>query len=284
MRELRLSKTVQLSRAGRETRPARAIDGRMHRLAALFLLVLALAAPADAQGPFSTSPYQPPADDKTGTNPLNLQQQIDVANVYVELGELYLNTTTYQHTLPLLHRRVALSGSVPFSFSNASGATDRGLGDVGASVEWTPWLFSKGGMVAGLSTTWDTASADVLGLGVNTLMPYGQFVVQPSPRTLVAPFVTYRVGVGGDEFAPAIKDTLVGVSVVWRSSDRLWLSARPQVIFDSALDSTYGEVGGEVGVMVSRRVSTYVRPSFGYGRNGAKPYDWALTAGLRFVP
>ena len=256
----------------------------MDRLVALFLLFLALATPTEAQGPFGTSPYQPPLDDKTGTNPLNLQQQIDISNVYVELGDLYLNTTTYQHTLPLFHRRVAISGSVPFSFSNVSGTTDRGLGDIGASVEWAPWLFSKGGIVAGLTTTWDTATTDVLGLGVSTLMPYGQFVVQPSSRTLVAPFVTYRFGVGGDEFAPTIKDTLVGVSVVWRSSDRLWLSARPQVVFDTALDATYGEVGGEVGVMISRRISTYVRPSFGYGRSGEKPYDWAVTAGLRFVP
>lgn len=257
----------------------------MLRLSAgVLLITIGLASPAAAQNPFGASPYQPPVDDKTGTNPLNLQQQIDVMNSYVRLGDLYLNSTTYRHVVAVLRRRLAIGGAIPLETVNTSGRSETGLGDIGATVEWVPWLFAKGGLVVGAATTWHTATHDGLGLGVHTVMPYGQFVVQPSARTLVAPFVAYRVGAGGDRFSPDVKDTLVGVNTVWRVSPRLWVAAVPQVVLDAARDSTYGEISGEVGHMVRRRLGAYVRPSVGYGRNGDKPYDWALTAGVRFVP
>lgn len=265
-------------------RPARAIDGSMRPLATSLLLVLALEAPAAGQNLFGASPHQPPVADKTGTNPLNQQQQVDVINSYVQLGDLYLNTTTYRHLLALFNRRLSIGAAIPFAVTNVGRTRESGLGDVSASVRWTPWLFRKGGLVAGMTATWDTATNDFLGLGVHTVMPYGQFVLQPSARTLVAPFIAYRVGAGGDRFAPEVKDTLVGVETVWRTTPRLWVSAVPQVVLDAARDSTYGEVSGEVGFMLRRRLGTYVRPSVGYGRNGEKPYDWGLAAGVRFIP
>jgi hypothetical protein len=256
----------------------------MRRVAASLMLVLGLALPAGAQGLFGVSPHQPPREDKTGTNPLNLQQQIDVANQHVELEDLYLNTTTYRHAVPLFHRRVAIAGAVPYVYGNLSGQGEGGLGDVVASVEWTPWLSRGRGLVAGLRTTWDTATVDALGLGSHTLMPYAQLVVQPTPATILAPFVAYRFSAGGDEFAPGFSDTLVGVNAVWRVTPRMWLSAVPQVIFDRELEATYGEIGGEVGVLLSRNISTYVHPSVGLGSDGAKPYTWGVTVGLRIVP
>ena len=187
-------------------RPARAIDGRMYRLAARFLLFLALATPTEAQGPFGTSPYQPPVDDKTGTNPLNLQQQIDISNVYLTLDPLYLNSTTYRHAVALFHRRLRLAGLLPIGVSNLTGTKEWGIGDVGADVEWTPWLAKGTGLIAGLRTTWNTATAAGLGYGgTHTLMPYAQYVRQTSPRLLLAPFFGYRFGVTGEDFAPDLQ-------------------------------------------------------------------------------
>lgn len=248
------------------------------------MLVLGLALPAGAQGLFGASPHQPPTADKTGTDPLNLQQQIDVVNVYTELDEIYLNTTTYSHVVPLLHRRVAIAGGVPYVYGNLTGRANGGLGDVVAAAAWTPWLSRRAGVVAGVRTTWDTATADGLGLGTNTVMPYAQLVLRSSPRVIAAPFVAYRLDVGGDEFAPQYNDTLVGLYTVWRATPRVWVSAQPQIIFDTALDATYGELGGEAGFQVSRHISTYIHPSFGLGSEGTKPYTWAVTAGLRVVP
>ena len=79
-------------------------------------------------------------------------------------------------------------------------------------------------------------------------------------------------------------DTLVGAYVLWRATPRLWLSTQPQIIFDRALDSTYGEVGGEAGWQLTRTLSVYGRPSFGLGTEGTKPYSWAITAGVRWTP
>lgn len=256
----------------------------MRVAAAAILLLLGLAEPASAQGLFGASPHQPPTDDKTGTNPLNLQQQVLVATTYVALEDLYLDETTYRHVVPVLHRRIALSAGIPLVVGNLTGRTETGLGDVSANVEWTPWLSRRGGLLVGLRTTWDTATVEGLGLGVHTLMPYGQFVVQPSARTIVAPFVGSRFGVGGDQFAPDVQDTLAGVYAVWRPTPRLWLATQPQVVFDVARDSTYGEISGEVGYQWLRRLGTYVRPSMGVGSDGSKPYAWGVTVGVRFVP
>lgn len=251
----------------------------------VFLALLGLARTGAAQGLFGASPHQPATDDKTGTNPLNLQHQVDVANSHVALGDLYLNATTYRHAVPLLNRRVRLAGVVPVGFTNVTGTRDGGLGDLGADVEWTPWLSRSSGLVVGLRTTWSTATADGLGLGgAHTVLPYAQYVRQVSPAVLVAPFVGQRLSAGGDDFAPTYTDTLLGATVVWRVTPRAWLAATPQWLVDLEHARQYGDVTGEVGIRLLDQVSAYVRPSVGYGRRGEKPYDWGLAVGLRIVP
>ena len=257
----------------------------MRRCVFAVLLILGLASSSAAQGLFGASPHQPSTDDKTGTNPLNLQQQIDVSNTYLELDTLYLNTMTYRHAVPLFHRRVRLAGQLPFGVSNLTGTKEWGLGDVGADVEWTPWLSNGSGLVAGLRTTWNTSTSEGLGYGgTNTLMPYVQYVRPVSPRVLLAPFFGYRFAAGGDDFAPPYKDALVGVTVVWRATPRIWIATTPQVVFDTEHDRTYGDVGGEVGYMLFRHMGAWARPTFGFGRNGEKPYSWGVMAGVRVVP
>ena len=266
-------------------RPARAIDGQMRCRVLAVLLILGIATPSAAQGPFDASPYQPPTDDRTGTNPLNLQHQIDVWNAFLDLETLYLNSTTYRHAVPFFHRRVRLSGLVPFGVSNLTGATESGIGDVGADLEWTPWLAEGRGLVAGVRTTWNTSSSEGLGYGgTHTLMPYAQYVHEVSPRLRIAPFFGYRIGVGGNDFAATYKDLITGVMAVWPTTDRTWIATTPQIVFDLSNDRTYGDVGGEVGVMVLEHVGTYGRLSLGFGRDGEKPYDWGVTFGVRFVP
>ena len=257
----------------------------MRRCFHALLLILGFASSSAAQGLFGASPHQPPTDDRTGTNPLNLQQQIDVSNTYLELDTLYLNSITYRHALPLLHRRVRLAGLLPFGVSNLTGTTAWGIGDVGADVEWTPWLSNGSGLVAGFRTTWNTSTSEGLGLGgANTLMPYAQYVRQISPNVLVAPFFGYRFAAGGDDFASSYKDSLVGVMAVWRATDRTWIATTPQVVFDLEHDRTFGDVGAEVGYMLRTHLGMWVRPTIGFGRNGEKPYSWGVLAGVRVVP
>ncbi|HTU99764.1 MAG TPA: hypothetical protein VMF13_04445 [Luteitalea sp.] len=249
--------------------------------ACLFAL-LTSTTPAAAQGLLTPSPNTPPADDKTGTNPLNLQHQIDGSSTYVTLTSLHLTTTAYKHGVPLFNRRLRISGSVPLASTNLTGETTTGLGDVGADVEWLPRLGARSGLVVGVRTTWDTAGSD-LGLATNTLLPYAQWVRHLSSRVTVAPFVGHRTSIGGDDFVPGYNDTLLGVYLVWRPSDRLWVSTQPQLILDHERDLTYGDVGGEVGYLLTRRLSVYGRPSFGYGLDQSKPYAWGIAGGVKFV-
>jgi len=260
-------------------------DARMRACFFAVLLILGLASSSAAQGLFGASPHQPPRDDRTGTNPLNLQQQIDVSNSYLTLDTLYLNITTYRHALPLFHRRVRVAGLFPFGVTNLTGTKDGGIGDVGADVEWTPWLGEGTGLVAGLRTTWDTSTSEGLGYGgKNTLMPYAQYVRQLSPRVLLAPFFGYRLSAGGEDFASPYKDAIAGAMVVWRASDRTWVATTPQIVFDLEHDRTYGDVGGEVGYMLFTHVGTWIRPTIGFGSSGQKPYSWGIVGGVRIVP
>jgi hypothetical protein len=115
-------------------------------------------------------------------------------------------------------------------------------------------------------------------------MPYGQYVFRVSDRMLVAPLVGQRVGAGGDGFTRDINDTLAGLLAVWRARPRVWIATQPQVVFDLEQERTYGDVGGEIGCLLLDRLSTYVRPSIGFGSRGDKPYTWGLTFGFRIVP
>ncbi|BCS35189.1 hypothetical protein TBR22_A44160 [Luteitalea sp. TBR-22] len=251
---------------------------------ASLLLVLGLAGPASAQGLFGASPYQPPTSDKTGTDPLNLQQQVDVRNVYATLEDFYVDTTSYRHAVPLMARRLRVVGTVPIGFSNLTGLTEGGLSDIGADVEWTPWLTRRGGLLVAFRTTWDTATSDAVGLGTNTLAPTAQFVFRFSPRALVAPFVSYRKSVGGDQYAFEVEDTTAGASIVWRTTERTWVSGRARYVIDSRYDRRYGDLSGEVGWMLLDRVSTYAGPTFGLGSDEDRGQDWGVTFGFRIVP
>jgi hypothetical protein len=251
---------------------------------ASLLLVLGLASPAAAQGPAGASPHLPPAADKTGTDPLNLQQQVDVRDTYATLESFFINTTAYRHAVPLFGRRVRVAGTVPFAFSNLTGLTEGGLADIGADVEWTPLLTRHGGLLVALRTTWDTSTTDAVGLGTHTLAPMAQYVIRLSPTAFVAPYVSYRRSVGGDEFAFDVDDITAGATVVWRPTARTWVSGRVRAIADQQYERTYGDVSGEVGWMLLDRVSTYAGPTFGLGSEQDRGQDWGLTFGFRIVP
>jgi hypothetical protein len=252
------------------------------RLAATCLLALITSAPASAQPPPGPSTHLRPIDDKTGSNPLNFQQQADATTTYLTRDGRYLTTATYRHGITLFDRRVRISGSVPLGRTDVTGADVRGLGDVGTDVEWLPWLARRGGLVVGLRSTWDTA-VDGIGLGTNTLLPYVQWVSHVSPSVTVSPWGGRRTSAGGGDDAFAFNETMLGLSVVWRPSRRSWVSAQPQLVLDHEAGTRFGDVGGEVGYLLTRQLSFYARPAFGYGPANARPYAWGVTGGARFV-
>jgi hypothetical protein len=246
------------------------------------LLVLLISAPVAAQAPSGPSTQSSPVDDKTGSNPLNFQQQADATTTYLTRDGYHLATATYRHGITLFDRRVRISASVPFGRTDVTGAEVRGLGDVGTDVEWLPWLARRGGLVVGLRSTWDTA-VDGIGLGTNTLLPYVQWVSHVSPSVTAAPWAGRRTSAGGGDDAFAFNETILGLSVIWRPSRRSWVSAQPQLVLDHEAGTRFGDVDGEAGYLVTRHMSVYGRPSFGYGPANAKPYAWGVTGGIRWV-
>jgi hypothetical protein len=252
------------------------------RLVVACLLVLLISASVAAQAPSGPSPGSSAVDDKTGSNPLNFQQQADATTTYLTRDGYYLATATYRHGITLFDRRVRISASLPFGRTDVTGAEVRGLSDVGSDVEWLPWRARRGGLVVGLRSTWDTA-VDGLGLGTNTLLPYVQWVSHVSPSVTMAPWVGRRTSAGGGDDAFAFNETMLGLSVIWRPSGRSWMSAQPHLLLDHEAGTRFGDVGGEVGYLLTRHLSVYGRPSFGYGPANAKPYAWGVTGGIRWV-
>lgn len=108
-------------------------------LAVLMLLLLMLASPDSgaAQPPRDTlagsaQSRLPSADDKTGTNPLNLQQTVTVLNDFESLPDgFFFDRAVYRYTMPLARRRLAARVELPLAMSNVTGRTEAGFGDLG---------------------------------------------------------------------------------------------------------------------------------------------------------
>jgi len=227
----------------------------------------------------------PSTDDKTGTNPLNLQQAVTVSNEFASLADaLFVDAAVYSYAMPLARRRLSAEIELPLVTSNVTGRTEAGFGDLGARVVWIPWLAERIGLLSGVDTTWSTATNSALGLGRHTLTPFVQLILLPSSRTIVAPRYGQRVSAGGKGDRPDINEAALGVYTVWLPTPMTWIVVEPEVVFDLERDWTNGDVVFEYGRLLFGGVGTYIRPRVGLGHRGAKPFEWALEVGFRIIP
>lgn len=277
--------SVSVSTAARPPRHSRYCLSVLTLLLPMLIPRNGCANQSPAGAPSTVQSHLPSADDKTGTNPLNLQHSVTVSNQLESWPDnLIFNRAAYAYTMPLAGRRLAARLELPLVISNITGRTEAGFGDLAVRMVSIPRLTARSGLVVGLDTTWRTATNSALGIGRHSLAPFIQMALLPAARTIIAPRLSQQFSFSGQKDRPDINRTVLGLYMVWLPVPQMWFVAEPEVAFDTVRHQKYGNVAFEWGRLLFRGVGTFIRPSIGMGRVGARPFDWSIAFGFRITP
>ena len=236
--------------------------------------------------------------DKTGTNPINFQNEFRLYNEYSWLntaGDGNQNLTTLEFRTPFLDgkwqwRVRARYNAIKADINNdgIDEIDESGFGDMDMRFLTVPYLniAKKMAFATGLEIFLDTASEDVLGSGAWSLGPQ-VFFVKFLSRGLFAPGLQYKFSVDEDEGRSKVNQILIDLNYLFMSKDKQsWFFTDPQIVFDFENDTEFMIVDFEFGAMMSKWTdlqgqSIYLRPSFGIG--GDRPTDYSVEVGYKFV-
>lgn len=236
--------------------------------------------------------------DKTGTNPINFQNELRIYNEYTWLntdGDGNQNLTTLEYRTPFLdgkwqYRLRAKYNAIKADI-NDDGSDEldaSGFGDLDMRFLTVPYLnvSKKMAFAAGLELFLDTASDDELGSGAWTLGPQ-VFYVKFLQRGLFAPGLQYKISVEEDSGRDEVNQILIDLNYLFMSKDKQsWFFTDPQIVFDFEKDTEFAIVDFEFGAMLSKWTdlqgqSIYIRPSIGVGTD--RPSDYSVEVGYKFV-
>jgi hypothetical protein len=255
-------------------RPARAVTSWL----CVTLLSLGATAHASAQ-------TLPSSDDKTGTNPLNIQSAVAASNEFQSLPDaLFWNYSRYRYVMPLARRTMSAGIDIPIVTSNVTGRTEVAFGDLGAQWKWIPWIEKSKGIVVGVDTTWSTSTNEALGAGRHVVTPFVQMVFLPSGSVVAGVSYAQRESIGGDADRLDVSQGIASLYLAWLPARTTWLIAEPQILMDYESDDTSGRVDLEWGRLLFGGVGTYIRPGIGLGSTRARPFDWKVEVGFRIIP
>jgi hypothetical protein len=237
--------------------------------------------------------------DKTGTNPINFQNELRIYNEFSWLntaGDGEQNVTTLEGRTPLLDGKLQLRARARYSYIKADVNDDgkddldeSGFGDVDFRLLAVPVLNmkKKQAFATGLEVFLDTAEEDALGSGTTSLGPQ-VFYVKFLPRGLFAPGLQYKFSVDEDEGRSDTDQFLIDLNLLIMSKDKLsWFFTDPQIVIDNENDQEFVIVDLEFGAMMQKWFpdlqgqSAYIRPSFGVGSD--RPSDGSVEVGYKFV-
>jgi hypothetical protein len=224
----------------------------------LFATMLSLSSAAPL---FAQQTAVPSADDKTGTNPLNIQAEAAVSNEFQSLPDtLFRNNSRYRYVTPLARRTMSAAIDILIVASNVTGRTEAAFGDLSAQWQWIPWIGTSKGVVVCVDTTWRTSTNDALGAGRHTVAPFAQMVFPY--RTIVAA-VRYaqRQSIGADADRLSVSQGIASLYLAWLPVPAVWLIAEPQTVGYRQRRSISCSTSGYCGVFFSV-------PQISIGRDG----------------
>ena len=185
----------------------------MCRWASLAILLLALLSSAmtvavaeEGASQGATTEEQVAADssaDKTGTNPVNLQNEWRLANEFFALPNGAMqNKTLVRYTMPFNRQPSGMNSmsvrvTLPLVTTDVAGSTDFGYGDTELKWLWIARLTRKNALAFAVDSGWDTATKDSLGTGKNWLAPQVFYVLFLNQRTIFAPAFLHKLDIGG---------------------------------------------------------------------------------------
>lgn len=236
--------------------------------------------------------------DKTGTNPINFQNELRLYNEYSWFntdGDSNQNLTTLEFRTPFLDGkwqwRVRARYNAVQVDANDDGndeIDESGFGDMDMRFLTVPYLnmAKKMAVATGLEFFLDTASEDALGSGAWSLGPQ-VFFVKFLSRGLFAPALQYKFSVEEDSDRNKVNQILIDLNYLFMAKDnQSWFFADPQIIFDFESDTEFMIVDFEFGAMMSKWTdlqgqSIYLRPSIGIGSD--RPTDYSVEVGYKFI-
>ena len=221
--------------------------------------------------------------DKTGTNPINFQQEIRFYNEYTSLntsGDGKQNVATLEYRTPLLdgkwQYRLKVKHNSVLADTNNDGndnIDESGLGDIDMRflTILNMDMETKTAWAAGLEIFLNTASEDTLGSGTTSLGPQ-IFYVKFLDSGLFAPGFQYKFSVDEDDGRSKTDQSIIDLNYLLMAKDKKsWFFTDPQIIIDNEKSQEFAIVDFEFGWMANQWFeklkghSFYVRPSIGVG-------------------
>lgn len=258
------------------------VVGRFAVKCLAYAALLASWRPPDAYAQPVTHAVADPTD-KTGTNPANLQNIVELFNRFESVDDqLFVDQVTWRFGQAFARRRMRARVDLPFRFGNLTGRTEAGFGDVALGWEWLAAVRGRMGFLTGVDLTFDSSSNDALAIGHHTVAPSVSIAFVPRDVVVVSVRYDQRFSFDSVEGLPDVnKGTLEG-AVVRRFSEGSWLRALTTLDVNFEESETWGALRAEWGRLLIGSFSTWVRAGAGLGTS--KPMDWTVELGFRVVP
>ena len=146
-------------------------------------------------------------------------------------------------------------------------------------------MANKFALATGFEVFFPSASNDALGTENLSLGPqvFGVFFTPFGiPGTLIAPAYQHKFSVYDESGAENLHQGLFDLFILWTSKDKQnWALVNPQMILDYKQDKQFGFIDAEVGQMLGKGHSAYIRPSVSIG--GDRPTDASIEVGYKIV-
>jgi len=237
--------------------------------------------------------------DKTGTNPVNLQDEIRIYNEYSWLnteGDGNLNVTTFEFRSPFAGGKWAFRLRQDYSYFSIDDNDDgideineTGIGDFDMRFLTVLSLKGKNAFAVAMEFFLNTANEPALGSGTTVLGPqafYARFFrggFGPYQGGLFAPGVQYQYSVHEDTGRSRTEQILIDLNfLMMGKSKKHWFFTDPQIIRNLETNKEFAIVDIEFGKMLKRKGhSVYVRPAIGVGAD--RPTDGGIELGYKMV-
>ena len=263
------------------------------------VLTVALSSAAFAQEDDVAAKLAGDKNDKTGTNPINFQDDIRIYSEYSWLntdGDGAQTLTTLEYRTPFAggkwQYRMRLNHKYYSIDDNDDGVDEinsTGIGDFDFRFLTIFSLKGKNGFAGAMEVFLNSANKEELGSGTTTLAPqvfYARFFTGgfgPYRGGLFAPGLQWRHSVQEDPGRTKTRQIAVDLNfLMMGKSKKHWFFANPQIIRDTERNTESAVIDIEFGLMLKwKGQSAYIRPAFGVG--GDRPTDYGLEFGYKFV-
>jgi hypothetical protein len=275
------------------------ILGKFPVVTIAIIVLVVLSSAAFAEGEDAAAKAANNKSDKSGTNPINFQDDVRIYSEYSWInteGEGNQSVTTLEFRTPFAGGKWAFRLRQDYSYLGADldndgedDVNETGTGDLDFRFVTIIHQFGMNAFAGAMEVFLNTANDEVLGSGATVLGPqmfYARFFRGgwgPYKGGLFAPGLQYQRSVEEDPGRGKINKVLIDLNfLLMGKSKKHWFFMDPQIIFDLETHQEFAIIDLEWGLMLPwKGQSVYVRPAFGVGHD--RPVDYGIEFGYKVV-